>query len=98
MLTDEAVIFSSICSSVRRRQSMSMYPDEVLIGRPTVNMDKDTDHVFVVFQAKPIIAGMEPAENSDDYPIWDDAMNRVTGKATSSCRSRAKASFPAARK
>lgn len=45
------------------------------------NMDKDADHVFVVFQAKPIIAGMEPAENSDDYPIWEDAMNRVTGKA-----------------
>ncbi len=45
------------------------------------NMDKDADHVLVVFQAKPIIAGMEPAEDSDDYLVWEDAINRVTGKA-----------------
>jgi replicative DNA helicase len=24
---------------------------------------------------------MEPAEKSDDYPVWEDAMNRVAGKA-----------------
>lgn len=45
------------------------------------NMDKDADQVLIAFQARPIVAGMEPAENSDDYPIWEDAMNRVTGKA-----------------
>ncbi|RWX78285.1 hypothetical protein EPK99_06545 [Neorhizobium lilium] len=45
------------------------------------NMDKDADQVLIVFQARPIVAGMEPAENSDDYPVWEDAMNRVTGKA-----------------
>lgn len=32
------------------------------------NMDKDADQVLIVFQARPIVAGMEPAENSDDYP------------------------------
>lgn len=45
------------------------------------NMDKDADQVLIVFQARPIVAGMEPAEHSDDYPLWEDAMNRVTGKA-----------------
>ncbi|MCF1453675.1 DnaB-like helicase C-terminal domain-containing protein [Agrobacterium vitis] len=45
------------------------------------NMDKDADQVLIVFQARPIVAGMEPAEHSDDYPVWEDAMSRVTGKA-----------------
>ncbi|AXV15101.1 hypothetical protein CYG48_04930 [Neorhizobium sp. SOG26] len=45
------------------------------------NMDKDADQVLIVFQARPIIAGMEPAEQSDDYPVWEDYMTRVTGKA-----------------
>ncbi|WP_112803660.1 DnaB-like helicase C-terminal domain-containing protein [Neorhizobium sp. R1-B] len=45
------------------------------------NMDKDADQVLIVFQARPIVAGMEPAEKSDDYPVWEDAMNRVAGKA-----------------
>ncbi|WP_157948992.1 DnaB-like helicase C-terminal domain-containing protein [Neorhizobium huautlense] len=45
------------------------------------NMDKDADQVLIVFQARAIVAGMEPAEKSDDYPVWEDAMNRVAGKA-----------------
>jgi replicative DNA helicase len=45
------------------------------------NMDKDADQVLIVFQPKPIVAGMEPGENTEDYTVWEDAMERVTGKA-----------------
>lgn len=45
------------------------------------NMDKDADQVLIVFQAKPIVAGMEPGEGTDDYHVWEEAMERVTGKA-----------------
>jgi len=45
------------------------------------NMDKDADQVLVVFQPRPIVAGMEPGADSEDYPIWEEAMERVSGKA-----------------
>jgi replicative DNA helicase len=45
------------------------------------NMDKDADQVLIVFQAKPIVAGMEPEEGSSDYAIWQEAMEKVNGKA-----------------
>lgn len=45
------------------------------------NMDKDADHVVIPFQARPIIAGMEPEEGTADYEIWQTAMDQVAGKA-----------------
>lgn len=45
------------------------------------NMDKDADQVLIVFQARPIVAGMEPEENTDDHNRWEEAIERVTGKA-----------------
>ncbi|MGK6317699.1 hypothetical protein [Neorhizobium sp. DT-125] len=62
------------------------------------NMDKDADQVLAALEARRIVAGMEPVETSDDYPIWEDAMNRVTGKADLTFRYPAKASFRAGRK
>ena len=57
-----------------------------LYRRPTYrdlvgSMDKDADHVILPFQARPIIAGMEPEEGSSDYAIWQAAMDQVAGKA-----------------
>lgn len=45
------------------------------------NMDKDADHVLLPFQARPIIAGMEPEEGTTDYEIWQSAMTDAAGKA-----------------
>ncbi len=45
------------------------------------NMDKDADQVLIAFQARPIVAGMEPEEGTDDYVRWEDAMERVKGRA-----------------
>jgi replicative DNA helicase len=45
------------------------------------NMDKDADQVLIVFQARPIIAGMEPEEGTSDYQLWEEAIEKVTGKA-----------------
>lgn len=45
------------------------------------NMDKDADQVLVVFQPRPIIAGMEPAEGTGDHHEWEMAIEKVTGHA-----------------
>jgi replicative DNA helicase len=45
------------------------------------NMDKDADQVVIVFQAKPIVAGMEPGAGTEDYLAWEEAMERVSGRA-----------------
>jgi replicative DNA helicase len=45
------------------------------------NMDKDADHVLIAFQARPIIAGMEPEEGTSDYQVWQAAMDEAVGKA-----------------
>lgn len=57
-----------------------------LYRRPTYrdlvgSMDKDADHVLIPFQARPIIAGMEPEEGTSDYEIWQSAMTDAAGKA-----------------
>lgn len=45
------------------------------------NIDKDADHAVITFQARPIIAAMEPEEGTSDYEIWQEAMRDVSGKA-----------------
>lgn len=59
-------------SAMRRRPTYKS-----LLG----NIDKDADHAVIVFQARPIVAAMEPEQGTDDYAIWEAAMNDVTGKA-----------------
>lgn len=66
--------------SFRERLKTAMF------RRPTYrdlvgSMDKDADHVMIPFQARPIIAGMEPEEGTADYEIWQAAMDQVAGKA-----------------
>jgi len=45
------------------------------------NIDKDVDNMIIVHQALPAVAGMEPEEGTDDYALWEDAMNEVRGRA-----------------
>lgn len=59
-------------SAMRRRPTYKS-----LLG----NIDKDADHAIITFQARPIVASMEPEQGTEDYAIWEAAMNDVTGKA-----------------
>jgi replicative DNA helicase len=43
--------------------------------------EKDANHVIIPFRAEPILQELEPAENSDLHPAWEDVMDRVRGKA-----------------
>jgi replicative DNA helicase len=66
--------------SLKERIKTAMY------RRPTYrdlvgNMDKDADHVLIAFQARPIVAGMEPEEGTVDHEIWQTAMDECAGKA-----------------
>lgn len=58
----------------------------VMNRRPTYrdlvgNMDRDANHVLIPFQPKPILAGMEPAEGSDDHAVWEEFMSQAEGRA-----------------
>lgn len=59
-------------SALRRRPTYKS-----LLG----NIDKDADNVIITYQAKPVIAAMEPEQGTDDYNAWEDAMESVQGKA-----------------
>lgn len=45
------------------------------------NMDKDADQVLIAFQPRPILAGMEPGEDTSEYVVWQDLMSQWEGKA-----------------
>lgn len=45
------------------------------------NMDKDADQVLIAFQPRPILAGMEPGEDTSEYVVWQDLMSHWDGKA-----------------
>lgn len=45
------------------------------------NMDKDADQVLIAFQPRPILAGMEPEEGTNDHAVWQSLMSQWEGKA-----------------
>ncbi|MCB5205031.1 replicative DNA helicase [Neorhizobium sp. T786] len=45
------------------------------------NMDKDADQVLIAFQPRPILAGMEPGEDTGEYAVWEDLMKEWEGRA-----------------
>lgn len=45
------------------------------------NIDKDADNVLITFNAKPIVAALEPEEGTADYVVWQEAMREISGKA-----------------
>lgn len=60
--------------------------NQAINRRPTFNdllgnMDKDADQVIIPFQPRPIVAGMDPGEDSPEYSEWQNAMDRLIGKA-----------------
>jgi replicative DNA helicase len=59
-------------SALRRRPT-----SKNLLG----NIDKDADSAVVTFQARPLITAMEPEVGTEDYLLWENAMNEVSGKA-----------------
>lgn len=44
-------------------------------------VERDADHVLIPFNARPVIAGLEPEEGSDDYLVWEDRMREHDKKA-----------------
>ena len=44
-------------------------------------VERDADHVLIPFNARPIIAAIEPQEGTEDYLLWEDCMGRQAGKA-----------------
>jgi replicative DNA helicase len=45
------------------------------------SVEKDANHVILPFRAEPILQELEPAEESDLHPIWEDVMSTVRDKA-----------------
>ncbi len=45
------------------------------------NIDKDADQMIITHQARPAVAALEPEEGTLDYQNWEDAMEKVKGKA-----------------
>ncbi|WP_158259890.1 DnaB-like helicase C-terminal domain-containing protein [Phyllobacterium phragmitis] len=44
-------------------------------------VERDADHVLIPFNARPIIAGLEPEEGGDDYLLWETRMQEHEKKA-----------------
>jgi len=64
--------------SERLKQAQNRRPTyQNLLG----NLDKDADFAIIPFHARPIIAGLEPEEDTSDYNLWKEAMEKVEGKA-----------------
>lgn len=44
-------------------------------------VERDADHVIMPFNVMPILAGMEPAEGTEEHLIWENFRNQHEGKA-----------------
>lgn len=60
-------------------------------------VERDADHVLIPFNARPIIAGLEPEEGSDDHMVWEDRMREHEKKAEIILALSREQSFPARR-
>lgn len=59
---------------------------EAVRRRPTYTdlmgaVERDADHVLIPFNARPLLAGLEPEEGSDDHILWEDKMTEQEKKA-----------------
>jgi replicative DNA helicase len=69
-----------------RQKSFNDRVREAIYSRPKYTdlmgaVERDADHVLIPFNARPIIAGLEPEEGSDDYLLWEDRMREHEKKA-----------------
>ena len=44
-------------------------------------VERDADHVLIPFNARPLLAGLEPEEGSDDHVLWEGKMSEHENKA-----------------
>ena len=44
-------------------------------------VERDADHVIIPFNARPILAGLEPEQGSDDHILWEGKMQEHEKKA-----------------
>ncbi|HEU4986883.1 MAG TPA: DnaB-like helicase C-terminal domain-containing protein [Rhizobiaceae bacterium] len=77
---------NTFANDYRGRQSFEARLREAVNRRPKYTdmmgaVERDADHVLIPFNARPIIAGLEPEEGSDDYLLWEDRMNEYEKKA-----------------
>ncbi|MDI1262264.1 MAG: DnaB-like helicase C-terminal domain-containing protein [bacterium] len=61
------------------RQSFEVRLREAILRRPKYTdlmgaVERDADHVLIPFNARPILASLEPEEGSDDYLLWEAKM------------------------
>lgn len=59
---------------------------EAMMSRPKFTdlmgaVERDADHVLIPFNARPVIATLEPEQESDDYLIWEDKMREYRNRA-----------------
>lgn len=45
------------------------------------SVEKDADHVVIVFNAEVVLRDLEPSEGSDDHTIWEEVLKEYEGKA-----------------
>lgn len=60
----------------RGRQSFEARMRSAVLRRPKYTdlmgaVERDADHVLIPFNARPILASLEPEEGSDDYILWE---------------------------
>lgn len=77
---------NTFANEYRGRQSFEARIREAIHRRPKYTdmmgaVERDADHVLIPFNARPILAGLEPEEGSDDYLLWEDRMNEHEKKA-----------------
>lgn len=73
-------------NSYGRSKSFEDRVREAIYSRPKFTdlmgaVERDADHVLIPFNARPVIAGLEPEEGSDDYLVWEDRMREHAKKA-----------------
>jgi replicative DNA helicase len=64
--------------SDRMREAVRLRPKYTdLMGA----VERDADHVLIPFNARPLLAALEPEEGSDDYILWEGKMSEHEKKA-----------------
>lgn len=70
--------FSKKSIADRMREAIYLRPKYTdLMGA----VERDADHVLIPFNPRPILAGLEPEEGSDDHILWEDKMREYEKRA-----------------
>lgn len=77
---------NTFATDYRGRSSFADRMREAVNRRPKYTdmmgaVERDADHVIIPFNARPILAGIEPDQGSDDHIIWEGKMEEHQNKA-----------------